>query len=77
MRADAAAKPGSVPGPPAKRVGLSPAIGSARTRGLVEGRSGVAAVGVPGQRGIGEVQDVAQPPSQFRALEAPVSRPAT
>ena len=48
-----------------------------RLFGLVVGRSGVAAVGVLGQRGIGEAGDVARPPSQFRAPGRRVSRPTT
>jgi len=84
---DAAARRGSAPGSPAQRIGLSSAIDRARTAdlrcqrerlfGLVVGRSGVAAVGVLGQRGIGEAGDVARPPSQFRAPGRRVSRPTT
>jgi hypothetical protein len=64
-----AAKRGRVSGSPARRVGLSSAIDSARTRGscaaswgglygLAEGGPGVAAVSIFGQRGVGEVEDV-------------------
>jgi hypothetical protein len=80
IRAMLSAKRGSASGSPALRAGLSSPIDSASTRGsraasvracsaLAEGGPGVAAAGVFGQRGIGEVQHVDDMTAMQPALE--------